>query len=156
MANWRERLRWPLPIALILTAAICLPLGAVYTIDALTIIGVSAAIVGLLLLLDAAGWTKDPILRPKDPAQEQVKRLLEALAEATNVISAIESEVAARSRLADGSKTMSRVTASCWPSTARRLRRSLRRFALRSDERAAAASLRVLWSMRSSSASVCS
>jgi hypothetical protein len=44
VAQWRERLRWPLPIALILIAAICLPLGIVLNVSALAVIGVTAAV----------------------------------------------------------------------------------------------------------------
>jgi hypothetical protein len=101
VAQWRERLRWPLPIALILIAAICLPLGIVFDLSGLVAIGVAAAVVGGLLLLDAFGLTTDPILRPQDPAEVRVKRLLDALAETTKVIAAVESEVAARSKLAE-------------------------------------------------------
>jgi hypothetical protein len=101
VAQWRERLRWPLPIALTVIAAICLPLGVVLNTSALAVVGVFAAIVGGILLLDAFGWTTDPILRPQDPAEVRVKRLLDALAETTKVIGAVESEVAARSKLAE-------------------------------------------------------
>jgi hypothetical protein len=101
VADWRERLRWPLPIALILTAAACISLGAIFDISALTIVGVFSAVLGPFLLLDALGWTKDPILRPPDPAEVRVKKLLEALAETTKVIGAIEREVADRGRLAE-------------------------------------------------------
>jgi t-SNARE complex subunit (syntaxin) len=96
----RERAKWPLPIGLALVAAVSIPVGFTLGVDALQLIGLFSAISAPILAADAMGWTK-PILRPPDPAEERVKRLVEALTEATQVISAIEREVSARSVLAE-------------------------------------------------------
>lgn len=37
--SWRQRLRWPVPVGLIVVAAVCLPLGEVFDITALSLVG---------------------------------------------------------------------------------------------------------------------
>jgi hypothetical protein len=96
----RQRLKWPLPSALVVVAAACLSVGVVLNIGGLTAVGVFAAIVGGLLILDALGIS-EPILRPPDPARVRVKRLTDSLAESTKVIAEIEKEVKARSDLVE-------------------------------------------------------
>jgi hypothetical protein len=98
--SWRERLKWPLPIALAVVAAVCIPLGAVFNVDLLLVIGIPAAIFALVLVGDATGYTQ-PLLRPPDPAEVRVKKLVEALSESTKVITQIEREVKARGALAE-------------------------------------------------------
>lgn len=55
---------------------------------------------GFISTMDALGLMKPSLLRPPDPAEDRIRRLIEALAEATRVIAAIEREVRARGELA--------------------------------------------------------
>jgi hypothetical protein len=97
----RERLRWPAPIAFGLICAGCFVLNVWLDLgNALVIPGIVAGVLAFFLVLDALKMLEEPILRPRDPAVDQVKRLVKALAESTRVIAEIEREVQARSNLA--------------------------------------------------------
>jgi hypothetical protein len=89
------------PILLAVIAGVCLSFGFPLDITALQVIGVTAAVVGGVFVLDALGILEEPILRPRDPAVDQVKKLVKALAESTRVMAEIEREVKARSALAE-------------------------------------------------------
>jgi hypothetical protein len=96
----RERLRWPFPIALLVFAAAALPVGFAVPITTFQVLGMASGIFGIVLIGDALGLTQ-PILRPPDPAEVRVKKLIGALTESTKVIAEIEKEVKARGSLVE-------------------------------------------------------
>jgi hypothetical protein len=97
----RKRLQWQAPTFLGLVTAACLAVGIPLNSDALKAVSVFSGAFTLFLVLDYFGLLADPILRPRDPAVDRVKRLVKALAEATEVMAAIEKEVTARRVMAE-------------------------------------------------------
>jgi len=85
----RIKLRWRLPIALAVLGGVFLALDLL--VDHAFIVPLIASwILSALLFLDAFKVLEEPLLRPRDPAVDQVKRLVKALSESTKVIHEIE------------------------------------------------------------------
>ena len=93
------------PVSLWLATGVALLFAATTDLGWITIVIVASGVLAIAFTFDALGLTDDSILRPPDPAVERVRRLVDALAESTKVIAAIEQEVKVRERLAERLQT---------------------------------------------------